>query len=1114
MVENRKLKKIDSTDFNKTENGHYKYTIVSAVFGVEKYLDNYFNSIVNQTLSFEKNIQLIMVDDGSLDNSKSIILEWCARYPNNIHYLHKINGGQASARNFGMKHASGDWITFIDPDDTLDINYFLNVDKFASEKPYDEVALISCNCIFNIEGKGLSNKHPLRHRFNDGNRYICIEDMVTDFQLSASTAFFNLKNLKKTKLFSATDIKPNFEDGHFVTRYLLKNSKNLVGFCEKAKYLYLKRQDSSSTLDGSLTNPRRYTEVLEKGYLDVLKTAKKDYSYIPTWLQNEILYELFWLIKHVLNNSQRLNFMTSKDRNKFKSLLLENFLYIDSKIILDFPLCGCWFYYKKGILNLFKKESTNFEIIYLDHVNSYDETIKFRYYSDKNECIESITCNGMRILPTTRKIINSDFLDEIFIYEHLVTFDLKGLTGDISAYVNGIKSRISIDGEQHRKAVPIDKFFKNKKISGTSRLIDIPIFLKAKSKENKYKNAWLLMDRDTQADDNAEHLYRYIRNNHPEINIFFVLIKKSHDWDRLKNDGFKLLSFGSSEHDIALAWAEHLISSHADHYIVSKLTPKIRFPVSPIRYTFLQHGVIKDDLSGWLNRKPFDLFITTTNAEYESIVSQGSKYKFTSNQVIKTGLARHDRLYELSQITTRRNLVIMPTWRNGIVGKATGKGNSRAINEDFFKTDFAIQWKSFLHSDTLKKFKDREDTNIIFFPHANITPYIDGFDLPEYITTMSHSPDISIQQVFASTHLLITDYSSVAFDLAYINIPVIYFQFDREEVFSGDFHIYKQGYFDYEKDGFGPVCEDQDSLRKQLDEFNDNNYAPAARYLDRIKNTFNNERGNCCEKIFTAIGQLNNKQIPNSNNNYESALAEGTRAEKSGYYELAKTRYILSTEYAPTLEDKNEALFLALRCAAKIGDIEYITNNSNPSLVLIDPINNADLFLLAYYEEWLKIALLLSNYNFKDADDDILSLALRVSLECGNNYQNIFMITASEMNIEKNLWKYFKNNNWVKVISILEKCNIKNFYLDQLKLEILFKLQRFAEAESFIDSLDYRLQRWQFHRSYARLRAHQGKFARATWHYNRCQIGKNYELPINDLNLLKSFDEEKSLSKN
>ena len=60
------------------------------------------------------------------------------------------------------------------------------------------------------------------------------------------------------------------------------------------------------------------------------------------------------------------------------------------------------------------------------------------------------------------------------------------------------------------------------------------------------------MDRDTQADDNAEHLYRYICKNYPEQKIYFVLRRESHDWQRLELDNFQLLAFGENEHEAAL----------------------------------------------------------------------------------------------------------------------------------------------------------------------------------------------------------------------------------------------------------------------------------------------------------------------------------------------------------------------------------------------------------------------------------------------------------------------------------------------------------------------------------------------------------------------------------
>ena len=108
--------------------GNYKYTIVSAVYNVEKYLDKYFESIITQTLIFDKHIQLILVDDGSPDTSAEIIKKWQKKFPENIIYIKKENGGQASARNLGIKYVKSDWVTFIDPDDFIQYDYFEVID--------------------------------------------------------------------------------------------------------------------------------------------------------------------------------------------------------------------------------------------------------------------------------------------------------------------------------------------------------------------------------------------------------------------------------------------------------------------------------------------------------------------------------------------------------------------------------------------------------------------------------------------------------------------------------------------------------------------------------------------------------------------------------------------------------------------------------------------------------------------------------------------------------------------------------------------------------------------------------------------------------------------------
>ncbi|ENZ5882084.1 glycosyltransferase, partial [Campylobacter coli] len=93
LFKNPKLFFKDAIEKRIKHKGFTQYTIISAVYNVEKYLDDYFNSIINQRLDFKKNIFMVLVDDGSTDNSANIIKKYQKKYPKNIVYIYKENGG-------------------------------------------------------------------------------------------------------------------------------------------------------------------------------------------------------------------------------------------------------------------------------------------------------------------------------------------------------------------------------------------------------------------------------------------------------------------------------------------------------------------------------------------------------------------------------------------------------------------------------------------------------------------------------------------------------------------------------------------------------------------------------------------------------------------------------------------------------------------------------------------------------------------------------------------------------------------------------------------------------------------------------------------------------------
>ena len=94
-------------------------TVIIPVYNVEKYLKECLESIINQTY---KNLEIILIDDGSTDASGEICDEYSKR-DNRIRVVHKANGGLSSARNLGLDIANGEYVTFIDSDDYIDLEF-------------------------------------------------------------------------------------------------------------------------------------------------------------------------------------------------------------------------------------------------------------------------------------------------------------------------------------------------------------------------------------------------------------------------------------------------------------------------------------------------------------------------------------------------------------------------------------------------------------------------------------------------------------------------------------------------------------------------------------------------------------------------------------------------------------------------------------------------------------------------------------------------------------------------------------------------------------------------------------------------------------------------------
>lgn len=137
-----------------------KISIIVPVYQAEKYISKCIESIVNQAY---KNLEIILIDDGSTDSSGEI----CDRYgerDKRIVVVHTPNKGVSAARNCGLDIATGDYITFVDSDDFLDLQMYSEMIQVAEKYSCD---VVMCDCIKEFKGKSEKYTHAIREGFYD-----------------------------------------------------------------------------------------------------------------------------------------------------------------------------------------------------------------------------------------------------------------------------------------------------------------------------------------------------------------------------------------------------------------------------------------------------------------------------------------------------------------------------------------------------------------------------------------------------------------------------------------------------------------------------------------------------------------------------------------------------------------------------------------------------------------------------------------------------------------------------------------------------------------------------------------------------------------------------------
>ncbi len=864
--------------------GNFYISIIRLVGNEILTIEESIDSIIAQNRDFEENIQLILLDTGSSDGSYQIAQKYKEKYPKNVKLL-KSNEDSFSLGvyfNQALEEADGEFIHFFDNRSELSSNAFSEAKKYL-KKYSSEVDIVQIPTYYFDKKlkKGLPKLDYVKTDIVDVTEHI-----------NHSIIYYGASFIKKDAI---GDLRFN-EDlldcdiDLFLTEILSKKEK--YALVQTATFLRFKRR-----LDDDLKT-KEYVENKFKFFFDYL--IDKFDGNVPRYVQYILTSELnpiiriedlnefydskeeidrFW--KKLYRVLDVLNFEDLEVHEEVPRITRSFLVYLKNK---DFHVES-----REDLNKVFLKSndylinSLHFHKLRIDIVEVIGDMLNMSVSFSSNCYTENLTieltrefADGKREVftgkfveyPTTNRRIRR-FLGVDWQFPYNMDFKIPLTNKEVS----DLTFKIIYDDDERNIAMDNSIIFrefaglsglgnyliKNGRIiyfrgkTFSIRPYSYLLVLKLELKSIvrilrsggpfllqgifyrivyvllypfwKNRTIWLFIDRDIIADDNAEHLFKYCIQQDDGIEKYFIINKDSPDYERLSSSLDNVVAFGSFKHKIKYLFSEKIMISQVTRGILNPFTHENSYiyeGLSTYKFCFLQHGVTKDDISWWIKKfhKNLFMFLTVSDLERDSMVN--GHYNYEEDRIPVLGFPRYDNLKNDPQ----KEILFIPTWRRNLDNP-----------EDILKSDFLKSINSFLSNERLIKKAKELGYKIVFRPHPELWKFLDFINWDDVV--LSEGP---YQEMFKTASVMITDYSSVAFDFAYLKKPVIYYQ-------DGEYH-YGEGYYDYETMGFGKVVFDEDELIDKVIEYMENDCRMEDEYVKRVDSFFKFTDKNNCKRVY------------------------------------------------------------------------------------------------------------------------------------------------------------------------------------------------------------------------------------------------------------------------
>ncbi|MCT3132410.1 bifunctional glycosyltransferase/CDP-glycerol:glycerophosphate glycerophosphotransferase [Lactococcus lactis] len=881
------------------------------VYNVGRYLVDAVDSITHQTIGFD-NINLVIINDGSTDNSQEVIESLRFLYPS-IVVITQENQGVSAARNAGLdfcfENFSAPYTCFIDGDDKYDPNHLETLIAFFKqyEKMDEEFEILDEQVIPDavfIPIRTFEKQEGLHYSYKAVDRG---KSGVLD--MSRSFAFFSHVNSglfvsQALEVVRFNEKMTISEDADFILKII--NKKHIVGWYNDKLYYYLrKRLDESSTIDNAENNSDFYNRI--SYYKQEFEVFVQKLGQVPRENQVSRLYDLHWF---------KSNKPINNENNFDLDEALENIRYILQQVdddLLEQKYIPYWYqiYFKSlkygqiHLRNAVNEIEPRFQIAdevienldgnaQINWINQREKQLQIRGFyvrpminevklvaKYRGEFIEGVLNKskhddlkyylGREIFPAVdfefninlAGMLNQELQSIEFYFNYHDKYAAAHLVHGWNSrfywkndFFIGEEAIIKKSWSSH--ALVVEKLTKhslnNTVLSRKKNYKDNFLFERYVDYFESYRNKriWLFIDRPTTIGDNAEALFRYCANREDGIEKFMIIPDETY-YQNFEGVSANIIIYGSFEYKFLLMFAEKVISSTTfwEWVNIDTNIPKYEFKLivqalSNAQEVFLQHGIIrKTSFSDWYlnsSSKNFDFMITSTEKEYELMRSEDTGFK--EKQVQLTGLPRFDFLKNHAENV----ITFLPTWRIQY-SKDDGSYDKHFKESDFFKSI-----NEFLNDENLLELLRKNNYRFIFKIHPKFFVQIEDFDIPEEIEIVS--TELSYNEIYEKSAILITDYSSAVVDFAYLKKPIIYYHSIKEEDEENP------EYFSYERDGFGEICLSIESVINKVQHYIDNDCLMEEEYVKRVDSFFKYTDKNNSERVYDEILRL---PIPNKN---------------------------------------------------------------------------------------------------------------------------------------------------------------------------------------------------------------------------------------------------------